>query len=67
MTDILKKTLISNIKSSLDDFLYHAFIDLPSTYTNIGINELHNSILATLLTEIAIHHLEYYVDEEEEE
>ena len=61
-----KQRILSDVKNSLEDFLYNAFIDLPQTLGG-DINEMHEDILATLLTEIAKTHYQFYVDTGEEE
>lgn len=60
-----KQRILSDVKNSLEDFLYSAFIDLPQTLGG-DINEMHEDILSTLLTEIAKTHHRFYVDTEEE-
>lgn len=58
--------VLSDVKINLDDFLYNTFVDLPQTLGG-DINEMHEDILSTLLTEIAKTHYQFYVDIEEEE
>jgi hypothetical protein len=60
-----KERILSDIKINLEDFLYNTFIDLPQTLGG-DINEIHEDILSTLLTEIAKTHDKFYVDTEEE-
>ena len=61
-----KQRILSNVKINLEDFLFNTFIDLPQTLGG-DINEMHEDILSTLLTEIAKTHHQFYVDTEEEE
>lgn len=61
-----KQKILSEVKNSLEDFLYNAFIDLPQTLGG-DINEMHEDVLSALLTEIAQTHHKFYVDTEEEE
>lgn len=61
-----KEKILSEVKNSLEDFLYNTFVDLPQTLGG-DINEMHEDILSTLLTEIAKTHHKFYVDTEEEE
>lgn len=61
-----KQRILSDIKINLEDFLFNTFIDLPQTLGG-DINEMHEDILSTLLTEIAKTHYQFYVDTEEEE
>lgn len=61
-----KQRILSDVKINLEDFLYNTFIDLPQTLGG-DINEMHEVILSTLLTEIAKTHHKFYVDTEEEE
>ena len=57
--------ILSEVKINLEDFLYNTFIDLPQTLGG-DINEMHEDILSTLLTEIATTHHNFYVDAEED-
>jgi hypothetical protein len=66
MTLEQKQRILSDVKNSLEDFLYNTFIDLPQTLGG-DINEMHEDILSTLLAEIAKTHHQFYVDTEEEE
>jgi hypothetical protein len=61
-----KQRILSDVKINLEDFLFNTFIDLPQTLGG-DINEMHEDILSTLLTEIAKTHYQFYVDTEEEE
>lgn len=61
-----KQEILSSVKINLEDFLYNTFVDLPQTLGG-DINEMHEDILLTLLTEIAKTHHQFYVDTEEEE
>ena len=61
-----KQRILSEVKINLEDFLFNTFIDLPQTLGG-DINEMHEDILSTLLTEIAKTHHQFYVDTEEEE
>lgn len=61
-----KQAILSEVKINLEDFLYNTFIDLPQTLGG-DINEIHEDILSTLLTEIAKTHHKFYVDTEEDE
>lgn len=61
-----KLTILSDVRINLEDFLYNTFIDLPQTL-GADINEMHEAILSTLLTEIAKTHHQFYVDTAEEE
>lgn len=61
-----KERILSEVKIALEDFLCNTFIDLPQTLGG-DINEMHEDILSTLLTEIAKTHHKFYVDTEEEE
>ena len=60
-----KQRILSDVKINLEDFLYNTFIDLPQTLGG-DINEMHEDILSTLLTEIATTHHKFYVDTEED-
>ena len=60
-----KQAILSDVKINLEDFLYNTFVDLPQTLGG-DINEMHEDILSTLLTEIAKTHHQFYVDTEEE-
>ena len=60
-----KQAILSEVKINLEDFLYNTFIDLPQTLGG-DINEMHEDILSTLLTEIAKTHHNFYVDTEED-
>jgi hypothetical protein len=66
MTLEQKQRILSDVKINLEDFLFNTFIDLPQTLGG-DINEMHEDILSTLLTEIAKTHYQFYVDTEEEE
>jgi hypothetical protein len=61
-----KQRILSEAKINIRDFLFNTFIDLPQTLGG-DINEMHEDILSTLLTEIAKTHHKFYVDTEEEE
>ena len=61
-----KQAILSEVKISLENFLYDTFVDIPQTLGG-DINEIHEDILSTLLTEIAKTHHKFYVDTEEEE
>lgn len=61
-----KRRILSDVKNNLEDFLFNTFIDLPQTWGG-DINEMHEDILSTLLTEIAKTHHQFYADTEEEE
>lgn len=58
--------VLSDVKINLEDFLYNTFVDLPQTL-GCDINEIHEDILSTLLTEIAKTHHKFYVNTEEED
>lgn len=60
-----KKRILSDVKINLEDFLYNTFIDLPQTL-GCDINEIHEDILSTLLTEIAKTHHKFYIETEED-
>lgn len=66
MTMKQKQAILSDVRINLEDFLYNTFIDLPQTL-GADINEMHEAILSTLLTEIAKTHHQFYVDTKEEE
>lgn len=66
MTTEQKQRILRDVKINLEDFLFNTFIDLPQTLGG-DINEMHEDILSTLLTEIAKTHHKFYVDTEEEE
>lgn len=59
-----KNKVLNDVKINLEDFLYNTFVDLPQTL-GADINEMHNDILSTLLTEIANKHHHYIVDKGE--
>lgn len=61
-----KQAILSDVKINLEDFLYNTFVDLPQTL-GCDINEIHEDILSTLLTEIAKNHHKYLIDTEEED
>lgn len=60
-----KQRILSEVKINLEDFLFNTFIDLPQTLGG-DINEMHEDILSTLLTEITKTHHKFYVDTEED-
>ena len=60
-----KQRILSDVKINLEDFLFNTFIDLPQTLGG-DINEMHEDILSTLLTEIAKTHYQFYVDTKED-
>ena len=60
-----KQKILSDVKTNLEDFLYNTFVDIPQTLGG-DINEMHEDILSTLLTEIAKTHHKFYVDTEED-
>lgn len=60
-----KQRILSEVKINLEDFLFNTFIDLPQTLGG-DINEMHEDILSTLLTEIAKTHYQFYVDTKED-
>lgn len=59
-----KNKVLNDVKINLEDFLYNTFVDLPQTL-GADINEMHDDILCTLLTEIAKKHHRYIVDKGE--
>ena len=59
-----KNEVLDDVKINLEDFLYNTFVDLPQTL-GADINEMHDDILSTLLTEIAKKHHRYIVDKGE--
>lgn len=65
MNNLQRQQALSEVKDSLENFLYDVFIDLPQTL-GYPINELHDDILSCLLTRIAQTHHEFYVEEESE-
>ena len=66
MDNAQKELILIDVESSLVNFLYDTFIELPET-RGCPINELHDDILSCLLTRIAKTHHEFYVDEEEDD
>ena len=61
-----KNKVLSDVKINLEDFMYNTFIDLPQTL-GVNINEIHDDILSTLLTELAKNHSKYIIEEEDYE